>query len=93
MDLSAIEQYDIYDDIDVVKRIKIQCLRWLGHVARMDSSNPVRKVFESEPGGGSPRKGRPRQRWDFQVTKDISTLCIRNWRQAAIARDVWRRNF
>ena len=42
----------IYDDIDVVKRIKIRRLRWLGHVARMDSSNPVRKVFESEPGGG-----------------------------------------
>ena len=43
----------IYDDIDVVKRIKIQ--RWLGHVARMDCSSPVRKVFESEPGGGCRR--------------------------------------
>ena len=63
MDLSAIEEncdiYDIYNDIDVVKRIKIQRLRWLGHVARMDSSNPVRKVFESEPGGGCHRQGRP----------------------------------
>ena len=34
--------YVIYDDIDVVKRIKIQRLRWLGHVTRMDGSNPVR---------------------------------------------------
>ena len=43
------DRYDIciYDDIDVVKRINIQRLRWLGHVLRMDSSNPVRKVFES----------------------------------------------
>ena len=49
------ELYDIYDHIDVVKRIKIQRLRWLGHVARMDSSNLVRNVFESEPGGGSRR--------------------------------------
>ena len=54
------ELYDIYDDIDVVKRIKIQRLRWLGHVARMDSSNPV---FESELGGGCRRQGRPPQRW------------------------------
>ena len=38
------ELYEIYDDIDVVKCIKIQRLRWLGHVARIDSSNPVRKV-------------------------------------------------
>ena len=37
------ELYDIiYDVIDVVQHIKIQRLRWLGHVARMDSSNPVR---------------------------------------------------
>ena len=42
------ELYDINDDIDIVKRIKIQRLRWLGHVSPMDSSNPVRKVFESK---------------------------------------------
>ena len=29
--------YDIYDDIDIVKRIEIQPLPWLGHVARMDA--------------------------------------------------------
>ena len=58
----CVEMYDIYDNIDVVKRIKIQRLRWLGHVARMDSSNPVCKDFESEPGGGSRRKGGRRQR-------------------------------
>ena len=57
----------------------------------MDGSNPVRKVFESEPGGESHRKGRPRQRWPTQVKKNVTTLGIRNWRQAAIARDVWRR--
>ena len=43
----------------------------------MDSSNPVRKVFESEPGGGSRR--RPRQRWAKQVTENVTTLRIRNW--------------
>ena len=80
--------YDIYDDIDVLKRIKIQRLRWLGHVARMDSSNPFRKDFESET--GSRRNIRSRQA--KQVTENVTTLGIRNWRQAAIARDVWLRN-
>ena len=47
-------------------------------------------VFESESGGGSRRKGRPRQRLTKQVTQNVTTLDIRNWRQAAIARDVWR---
>ena len=46
----------------------------------------------NQPGGVSRRKGRPSQRWADQVTKNASTLGVRNWRQAAIARDVWRRN-
>ena len=74
-----------------MRRFKIQRLRWLGHVARMDSSNQVRKVFESEPGGGCRRQGRPPQRWAKQVDENLRSLGIRNWRQAATARDVWRR--
>ena len=74
-----------------MKRIKIQRLRWLGHDARMDSSNPVRKVFESEPGGGCRRQGRSLQHWAKQVDENLRTVGIRNWRQAATARDVWRR--
>ena len=87
------ELCDIYHDIDIVKRIKIQRLRWrLSYVAGMDSPKPVRKVFESEPGGGCRRQGRPPQRWAKQVDKNLRTLGIRNWRQAATARDVWCRN-
>jgi len=85
------ELYELYGDIDIVKRIKIQRLRWLGHVVRMEDSTPARKVFESEPGGGSRRRGRPNLRWTDQVSKDVSTLGIRNWRQTARNREEWRR--
>ena len=79
------ELYDIYDDIDVVKRIKIQRLRWMaGHVDGMDSSKPVRKVLESEQGGGSRKKEWPLQRWAREVTENVTTLGIRNWCQAAM---------
>ena len=74
-----------------MKRIKVQRLRWLGHVARMNSSNPVREVFKSEPDGGSRRNERPRQHWAKQLTENITTLGIRNWHQAAIACYVYRR--
>ena len=50
------ELYNINDNIDVVKRIKLQRLRWLGHVTRIDSFNPVGKVFEFVPDGGSRRQ-------------------------------------
>ena len=66
------------DDIDVVKRIKIQRFRWLANVARMVSYNQVRQGFESELGGGSRRIGRPRQRWAKQVTENVAPLGIRN---------------
>ena len=56
-----------------MKRIKIQRLR------PYNSSNPVHKVFESEPGGGSRRKGWPRERRAEQVTKNVTTLAIRKW--------------
>ena len=48
-------------------------------------------VFEYEPGGGRRRQGRPSQRWAKRVDENLRTLCIRNWPQAATARDVWRR--
>ena len=68
MDLSATEENGAYDGTRSCMEIK------LGHFARVDSSNPVRKVFESEPGGGSRRKERARQCCDDQVTKNVTTL-------------------
>ena len=48
-------------------------------------------VFESEPAGGCRRQGRSPQRWAKQFDVNLRTLGIRNRRQAATARDVWRR--
>ena len=60
-----------------MKRIKIQRLRWLSQVARMDSSNPVRKAFESEPRDGCRRSpGRPPQRWAKQVDENLRTYKV-----------------
>ena len=56
------ELYEIYGDVDIAKRIKIQRLRWLGHIARMDESEPARKVFDSNPSSGSRRRGLPNLR-------------------------------
>ena len=81
--------FELYGEIDLTKRIKIQRLRWLGHIARMDTSAPVRKVFDSEPGGGSRRRGRPNLRWKDQVLSDAAAFGISNWRQKAVNREEW----
>ena len=48
-------------------------------------------AFESKPGGGCRRQGRPPEHWAKQVDENLRTLDIRNWRQAATARDIWHR--
>ena len=76
--------------MDVIKRIKVMRLRWLGHLSRMESSAPARKVFESDPGGGRRRRGRPQVRWKDQVLGSLTTLGVTNWRQKAANRNEWR---
>ncbi|XP_062141894.1 uncharacterized protein LOC133849872 [Drosophila sulfurigaster albostrigata] len=60
------ELYELYDDVDVVRRITIQRLRWLGHVVRMDEESPAQKVFEARVDYGRRRRGRPNLRWKDQ---------------------------
>ena len=84
------ELYELYNDMDIVQRIKVQRLRWLGHVVRMDTDVPALKVFDSKPAGGSRGRGRPPLRWKDQVEKDLASLGISNWRQLAQKRNNWR---
>lgn len=84
------ELYELYADIDIVKRIKLQRLRWLGHVVRMEENAPAKKAFEYAPGDGSRRRGRPKLRWKDQVEEDISKLGVINWRRSAEDRGAWK---
>lgn len=68
------ELYEFFVDVDIASRVKIQRLRWLGHIARMNNNAPVRKVFDSEAGSGSRRRGRPNIHWRDQTMEFISTL-------------------
>ena len=86
-----IELYRIYNEIDVVKRIKVQRLRWLGHVARMDDNAPPKRIALGPPPDGRRRQGRPPLRWMDDVESDIQKLRIRNWREKARDREDWRR--
>ena len=83
------ELYELYGDIDVVKGISLQRLRWLGHVVRMDEEAPARKAFDAVV-GGQRRRGRPRLRWKDQTTEALSALGISNWRRRAQSRGAWR---
>jgi len=55
---------------DIVKFIKAQRIRWVGHVKRMEVGAMPRKAMEGRLFVGR-RKGRPRLRWMDNVVADL----------------------
>ena len=71
------ELYQLYASIDIVKRIKMARLHWLGHVSRMEKNEPARKIFEDVL-EGKRKIGRPRLRWKDQVDESLQKLGVTN---------------
>ena len=83
------ELYELYADIDVLQRINVQRLRWLGHVVRMKDGAPAKEVFKWDVKENR-RRGRPNLRWKDQVVKNLEQLGVENWRARAEDRSAWR---
>jgi len=60
----------LIEDTDIVRFIKAQRIKCLGHIRRMDQTRPTRKLLEWKPMGTRP-VGRPRQRWQEDVMEDL----------------------
>ena len=69
--------------------IKSRRLQWAGHVARAPPTRYIRQVLDGRP--TSPRPlGRPRLRWEDNVSMDAGLLGVPNWRETCQDREVWR---
>ena len=64
------EIYNITEGADIVRFIKAQRIKWLGHIQRVDQARPTRKLVDWRPVGTRP-VGRPRQRWQEDVMEDL----------------------
>jgi len=86
------ELYTLYKESDIVTYIKINRLKWAGHVIRMEEQSATRRVFVAVVEGRRQR-GRPklRVRWEDGVMEDARKLGERNWRNAARNRDRWQK--
>jgi hypothetical protein len=74
---------------DIVKFIKVQRIRWLGHVKRMEVEAMPRRTMEGRLFIGR-RKGRPRLRWTDDVVADLRAMKIKQWTEKAKDREQWR---
>jgi hypothetical protein len=63
-----------------VKFIKLERLRWVGHVIRMEEGEPAKQPFPpTKPGGREDeRRGRPKYRWYDELEEDVAMGGCRN---------------
>jgi hypothetical protein len=74
---------------NIVKWIKGQRIRWLGHLVRMKKNRMTNKIFTQESEGAR-RKGKLRKGWREETERDLQVLGVRGWRVLVIDRDKWR---
>jgi hypothetical protein len=58
--------------------MKAQRLSWFGHVQRMPDTRTVKKLFNWKP-LTKRSQGRPKYRWENNITQDICQIKIKNW--------------
>jgi hypothetical protein len=71
------ELYQLFNEPDIVKYIKINRLSWAGHVICMDNNRRLKKVFNTKP-IGMRKIGRPKLRWEDDVIQHIKTSGVKN---------------
>jgi hypothetical protein len=71
---------------DLVRFIKTQRLRWLGHLDRMPESQMPKRMLRGRL--HSRRKKRsPKKRWMDSMTEDLRVMGVRGWRSMAADRE------
>ena len=74
---------------NIIRFIKKQRLKWLGHAERTTEDNIV-KIKKWKPMSKRPR-GRPKLRWEDDVLEDMTSMNLRNWRNVAQDREWWKK--
>ena len=59
----------LMEGADIVRFIKAQRFKWLGHIQRLDQARQTGKLLDWRPMGTRP-VGRPRQRWQEELEGD-----------------------
>ena len=93
-DLWRIRQNDeleaIIKEENIVRFIKSQRIRWLGHIERMqDTAIPKNMLYGKLY--VTRRRGRPKMRWLDDVSTDLRKMGINEWRDRARDQEAWRR--
>jgi hypothetical protein len=81
-----VEINDLLTGQNMIGFIKKQRLNWLGHAERMTEDNNIQKIKRWNPMSKRPL-GRPKTRGEDDVSEDIKSMNISNWKKVAQNRD------
>jgi hypothetical protein len=93
--LQAIKNYDrmvfivLFDELDIVKLLKIGRLRWLGHLFRVQELYPCRRLIILKP-EGIWHVEKPNLRMLESVEEDLKNMGVRNWISSPQDQEQWR---
>jgi hypothetical protein len=73
----------------IIRFIKSQRLKWLGHVEKMPNEREVTRIYKWKPLASRP-KGIPKNRWEDYVRMDLQKMKITNWKKSVLDRNSWR---
>jgi hypothetical protein len=91
--LNSIQRNDELEAIikgeNIVRFIKCQRIRWLGHIERMQDTAIPKKMLYGKL-YATRRRVRPKIRWLDDVSMDLRKMGVNEWRDRARNREAWR---
>ena len=74
----------------IIETIRLNRLRWFGHVQRMEERRIPKRVLNMKL-GTTRLRGRPRNRWQDEVEEDGSIVGGEGWQEKVQDREEWKK--
>ena len=73
----------------IIETIRLNRLRWFGHVQRMEENRIPKRVLNMNL--GTTLRGRPRNRWQDEVREDGRVVGGEGWQEKVHDRQQWKK--
>jgi len=88
--LTNTEVYENVKKPTIIETIMLNRLRWFGHVQRMEENRiPKRALYMNF--GTTCLRGRPRNRWQDNMSEDGRIVCGAGWQDKVHNREDWKK--
>jgi hypothetical protein len=92
-DINLLTNKEIYANLKkptIIQTIRLNRLRWFGHVQRMEE-NRIPKIVVYINLGTTRLRGRPRNRWQDEVREDGRIAGGERWQEKVCNREEWKK--